>query len=335
MVWARAAWQAGLAAAMGPVQGCLTMPIARRRFLSLSALTMLAACARRSGEDAVLRVGDQRGGQRVVLAATGALDHLAYKVEWAAFPNAAPLLEALNVGAIDTGYGGDAAFIFAIGSGARIRAIGAQKHSGPGPVVVVRGDSPVRGLDQLAGLRIATPRGSIAHNLVLAALEAAGKPLDAVHFAFLSPSDGEAALKSGSVDAWAIWDPNATMAAHQGARILPGGEGLVPAYTLEFASLDAIAGKRALLQDFSDRLYDGWRWAATHPDAHAELMARETGLSAAIWRETARRSLRPPVPITRELVAAEQQTADRYVRAGLLPRPIDVSPGFDARFHGA
>jgi sulfonate transport system substrate-binding protein len=307
----------------------------RRHFLVASAFGLLAACARKGQGADLLKVGDQRGGQKVVLAATGALDHLPYHVEWSAFPNAAPLLEALDIGAIDTGYGGDAAFVFAVGSGARIKAIGAQKHTGQGPVVVVRGDSPVRSLDQLAGLRIATPRGSIAHNLVLAALEAAGKPLDAAHFAFLSPHDGEAALKGRSVDAWAIWDPNATLAAHQGARILPGGEGLVPAYTLEFSSERAIADKRALLQDFSDRLYRGWQWAADHPDAHARFMEKETGLAAAVWSEVAQRSKRPPAPVNAELIAAQQRTADRYHRAGLLAQPVDIAKGFDTSFHPA
>ena len=55
--------------------------------------------------------------------------------------DAAPLLEALNAGAIDTGYGGDAPFIFAIGSNAQIRAIGAQRYDGSGPVLVVRADA--------------------------------------------------------------------------------------------------------------------------------------------------------------------------------------------------
>jgi len=311
----------------------LNMP--RRSFMAASGLALLAACRHKSSASDVLRVGDQRGGQKVVLSAIHALDHLPYHVEWSAFPNAAPLLEALDIGAIDTGYGGDAAFVFAVGSGARVKTIGAQRHTGPGPVVVVRGDSPVRSLDQLAGLKIATPRGSIAHNLVLAALEAAGKPLDAVHFAFLSPHDGEAALKGGSVDAWAIWDPNATLAARQGARILPGGEGLVPAYTLEFASEKAIADKRETLKDFSDRLYTGWQWASDHPDAHAALMEKETGLAAAVWREVARRSKRPPVAVSAALIADQQKTADRYWHAGLLPHRIDIAKGFDTSFHPA
>lgn len=307
----------------------------RRRFLAASTFALAAACAPKAKRGGPLRVGDQRGGQKVVLAAIHALDKLPYRVEWSAFPNAAPLLEALDIGAIDTGYGGDAAFVFAVGSGAKVKAIGAQKHTGPGPVIVVRGDSHVTALNQLAGLKIATPRGSIAHNLVLAALEAASQPLDAVHFAFLSPHDGEAALKGGSVDAWAIWDPNATLAARQGARILPGGEGLVPAYTLEFASERAIAEKREQLKDFSDRLYQGWQWASDHPNEYAALLERETGLPAAIWRETARRSKRPPAPVTAALIADQQKTADRYFRAGLLAKKIDIASGFDTSFHPA
>lgn len=313
----------------------MRMTMARRTFLAAGACGLLAACSRKAGGADLLRVGDQRGGQKVVLAATHALDHLPYRIEWAGFPNAAPLLEALNIGAIDTGYGGDAAFVFAVGAGAAVKAIGAQKHTGAGPVVVVRSDSSVRSLDELAGLKIATPRGSIAHNLVLAALEAAGKPLDAVHFAFLSPHDGEAALKGGAVDAWAIWDPNASVAARHGARILPGGEGLVPAYTLEFASDRAIAEKHDLLKDFSDRLYAGWQWAADHADEYARLMEAETGLSAAIWAEVSRRSKRPPAPITQALIQDQQKTADRYFRAGLLSKPVDIAKGFDTSFHPA
>jgi sulfonate transport system substrate-binding protein len=61
------------------------------------------------------------------------------------------------------------------------------------------------------------PKGSISHNFVLAALEAQGRPLDSVTFAFLSPSDGQAAMQSGAVDAWAIWDPNAAIAEKAGA----------------------------------------------------------------------------------------------------------------------
>jgi sulfonate transport system substrate-binding protein len=71
----------------------------------------------------ILKVGDQRGGSRALMEAAGVLKDVPYKIEWSEFPAAAPLLEALNAEAIDTGVVGDAPFTFAVASGAPIRAI--------------------------------------------------------------------------------------------------------------------------------------------------------------------------------------------------------------------
>ncbi len=310
----------------------LTDSLTRRAMLGAIGYGALAACSGAAGKGGKLFVGDQRGGSRVVLEGAGKLVNLPYQIEWSQFPNAAPLLEALNAGAIDTGIGGDSAFIFAVGSHAKIKAIGAQQSTGMGPVVLVRRNSPIRTLGDLAGRRIATPRGSVSHNHVLAVLEAYGQPYDAVTFAFLSPSDGRAALQSGAVDAWAIWDPNAAMAEKEGARILPGKQDLVPGYALMFGREGAIADRRPLLADYHDRLYAGWAWAADHRDDYIALMHRDTGLSLDILKIMSGRADRRPVPITPALVADEQKTADRYLRAGLIPRRIDVQSSFDTSF---
>jgi sulfonate transport system substrate-binding protein len=316
-----------------PEDQVLLPSITRRTLFGLGAGGLLAACAKGAkGDQATLFVGDQRSLSQAVLSASHNLDHLPYRIEWSSFPNAAPLLEALNAGAIDTGIGGDAAFIFAIGSGATIKAIGAEKDVGQSAVVVVRRDSPIRTLADIAGKRIATPKGSISHNFVLAALEAHGQPLDAVHFVFLSPSDGQAALQSGAVDGWAIWDPNAALAEKQGARIVPGGEGLASGYGLLFGRDGAIDEKRALLADYRRRIYAGWDWAAKHRDAYSDLMHRETGIALDIWRTVNARVHRVPVPIDDALIAEQQRTADRYLRAGLIAKPIDVRQGFDTSF---
>ncbi|MFT3968073.1 MAG: ABC transporter substrate-binding protein [Sphingobium sp.] len=305
----------------------------RRHFLALAAAGMAAACGRPAGAlSGTLFAGDQRGGSRVVMEAAGSLKDVPYRIEWSEFPNAAPLLEALNAGAIDTGIGGDAAFIFAIGSGASVKAIGAQKSDGRGPVLVVRQDSPIRGIRDIAGRRIATPRGSISHNFILAALEATGHDYDAVRFAFLSPSDGRAALQSGAVDGWAIWDPNAAIAEREGARVVAGPADLVPGCSFMFGRDGAIRDKRPLLADYHDRLYAGWRWQGGNPEAYARLMHRETRIEEEILLSIARRTHRYPVPITDALIAEQQKTADRYHRAGLLATAIDVRRGFDASF---
>ena len=47
------------------------------------------------------------------MEASGVLRDVPYKIEWKEFPAAAPLLEALSAGAIETGLVGDAPFAFA------------------------------------------------------------------------------------------------------------------------------------------------------------------------------------------------------------------------------
>ncbi len=302
----------------------------RRAMLGLTAAGLVAACAPKVAKPAgKLLVGDQRGGSRLVLAGARKLDDTPYRIEWSQFPNAAPLLEALNAGAIDTGIGGDSAFIFAIGSDARIKAIGAQISQGMGPAIVVRGDSAVRDFKDLAGKTIATPRGSISHNHVLGILEANGLSYDAVKFAFLSPNDGRAAFQGGSVDAWAIWDPHIALAESQGARILTGKQDEDPGYTLMFGRDGAIAEKPDYLRDYRDRLYEGWTWAAANRTAYAEAMYRDTGMDPAILKTMIGRTQRLPVQIDAALIATEQRTADRYLRAGVIAKRIEVDKGFD------
>lgn len=302
----------------------------RRGLLALAAASLASGCARSGArQTGTLQAGDQRGGSRLVLAGAGRLNNTPYRIVWSQFPNAAPLLEALNAGAIDTGIGGDSAFIFAIGSGARIKAIGAQVTRGMGPAIVVHGDSSIRDFADLAGKTIATPRGSISHNHVLGILEANGQPYNAVRFAFLSPNDGRAAFQGRSVDAWAIWDPHIALAESQGARILKGKQSEDPGYSLIFGRDGAIADKPDYLRDYRDRLYDGWTWAANNRAAYAEAMHRDTGMDPKILRTMISRAQRLPVPITPELIATEQRTADRYLRAGVISKRIEVANGFD------
>src|SRR6201991_4168130 len=114
-----------------------------------------------------LRVGDQKGNSQAVMEAAGVLKDVPYKIEWKEFPAAAPLLEALSAGAIETGLVGDAPFTFAAASGAPVKAIAAIRQTREGLAVLVPEKSPIRSFDDLRGKKIATGRGSIGHQLIL------------------------------------------------------------------------------------------------------------------------------------------------------------------------
>src|SRR6218665_1027813 len=74
-----------------------------------------------------LVIGDQRGGIQALLKAAGELDDVPYRIDWALFPAASPLLEALGSGAIDLGGVGSAPFAFAYASGAPIKVVFATR----------------------------------------------------------------------------------------------------------------------------------------------------------------------------------------------------------------
>ena len=91
------------------------------RVLSLCVAIIVAAIHPTLAQT-TLRVGDQKGNSQAVMEAAGVLKDLPYKIEWKEFPAAAPLLEALSAGAIETGLVGDAPFTFAAATERRFLA---------------------------------------------------------------------------------------------------------------------------------------------------------------------------------------------------------------------
>jgi len=86
-----------------------------------------------AADTVTLRVGDQKGGNRSLLEIAGLAKDLPYKIEWSEFPAAAPILEALNAGALDVGYTGDLSFLTVYAAGAPSR-----RSAAPAPMPVRR-----------------------------------------------------------------------------------------------------------------------------------------------------------------------------------------------------
>jgi sulfonate transport system substrate-binding protein len=305
----------------------INMLVSRRRALAIGGAGLLSACVKADAKTLV--IGDQRGGIQALLEASGQLKNVPYSIQWAQFPNAAPLIEALAAGAIDTGVGGDAPFIFSLQADAGVKAIAAFRAKGDATTVMVPGRSKIHGFDDLLGKRVATPRGSIGHYLLLAGLKRLNKPFDAIDIKFLSPSDGRAALTSGAVDAWAIWDPYAAIGElSDGMRIVPIDRSLTPGLGFVFGTDASLRDKRPLLVDLSNRFAAARKWGETNREAYAQMLTKQTGVPIAATRRHLNRSVNVPVPIDAGLIAEEQQIADLFHQAGLLAKPITVAPHF-------
>jgi sulfonate transport system substrate-binding protein len=281
----------------------------------------------------LLRVGDQKGNAQAVMEAAGVLKDVPYRIEWKEFVAAAPLLEALGAGAIDTGLVGDAPFTFAAAANVPVKAIAAIRQSGEGLAILVPENSPIRNFDDLRGKRIATGRGSIGHQLILAALEAKGWTANDVQIVFLNPSDAKIAYTQGSVDAWSTWEPYVSQeeVLFKSRRVIDA-EGLTPGLSFTVATPDAIRNKREALADFVRRLTAARAWSQDHVQDYAESWGRLMNIPSAVAVHWLARAKIRIAPVDDTVVAGEQQTIDLYFSAGLIKQKLDAAAIVDRSF---
>ena len=166
-----------------------------------------------------LRVGVQKDGIRSILAASGALKGVPYKIDWSIFAFGPPLVEAAGADKIDVAGVGDTPPIFGAAGGSDFRVIATERFDNrKDDTLLVPKGSDITDPEQLKGKTIAVPKGSSAHGFTLRLLDRLGlKPSD-VKLSFLAPADALAAFSSGKVDAWAVWEPFVTQAEEAGAR---------------------------------------------------------------------------------------------------------------------
>jgi sulfonate transport system substrate-binding protein len=294
---------------------------------------LLLGVAGHAFAQSTLRVGDQKGNARAVMEAAGVLKDVPYRIEWKEFAAAAPLLEALSAGAIETGLVGDAPFTFAAASNVPVKAIAAIRQSQEGLAILVPDQSTIRSFEELRGKKIATGRGSIGHQLILAALEAKGWTLNDVQIVFLAPSDAKIAYSQGSVDAWSTWEPYVSQEEVLfGSRRVMTAEGLTPGLSFQVASPQAIRDKREALQDFVRRLAVARAWSLGNAKGYAETWGKLMNIPASVSLNWLARAKIRLALIDDSVVADEQKTIDLYFRSGLISRKLDASDIVDRSF---
>lgn len=325
----------------------------RRLFAAALALTAALVTACGSGDsgnkDAVradgtvdlskvtLHLGDQKGtGLQAALEASGELKDIPYKIEWSQYTSGPPMLEAINAGAVDFGGVGNAPPVFAAAAGSKIKIISAYRVGTAGQGIVVPQNSPLRSPNDLRGKRIAVAKGSSAHHHLLSVLTKAGLSFADIEPQYLQPADALAALTTGRVDAWAIWDPFTAQAQKQAnARILVDGNGYVQGDAFWVAGAKALddPGTAAALRDLLDRITRAHTWVNEHGEPWAQTFAQLTGLPYDVALLAVTREPYRDHPLDTAAIAAEQHVADAFADAGLIPKRVTITDFTDTRFN--
>lgn len=296
----------------------------------LSMTTALAGVGAGYGQDKVVRIGFQKYGKLVLLKSKGSLEDrlkaAGYRVVWTEFPSGPPLLEALNVGAIDFGNTGEAPPIFAQAAGAPIQYVAYEPPAPKGEAILVAKDSKLTSVADLKGKKVALNKGSNVHYLLVKALEKAGVKYSEVEPVFLAPADARAAFERGAVDAWVIWDPfQAAAEAATGARTLADGTGIVSNYQFYFSSKKFLESDPKIVDLVLAQLSEVDDWAKGDIHAVAEQLAPAIGLPVAVVEVALKRQAYGIKPITDSVIADQQQVADAFFALGLLPKQIRIS----------
>ena len=299
---------------------------------SLLTAALAAPVLARAAEGEKLRIGFQKSSTLTIwLKSRGVLEKalapVNVSVSWHEFTSGLPLLEALNVGAIDLSADvADAVPPFALAAGAKVTYYAIESPSPQAQAIVVRKDSPITTLAQLKGQKVAFAKGAGSHYLLLEALRRAGLSIKDIEPAYLTPADGRAAFESGNVAAWVIWDPFLAAVERQAnARVLREGEG-VSAYRRFYLAATPLAQRRGdLLAIVFAELQRAGDWIKKNPGPAAEWHAPVIGLDAAtVETANARRSYRV-LPVDGDSLAEQQRIADAFTGAGVLPRKVLIA----------
>ncbi|WP_370628225.1 aliphatic sulfonate ABC transporter substrate-binding protein [Bordetella sp. BOR01] len=306
-----------------------------------TALTALAGAALAAGlphlsiarQARTLRIGYQKSSTLItVVKLQGTLEkHLAelgVAVSWHEFTNGQPLLEALNVGALDLSADvADTVPLFAQAAGAALTYYARETPAPSAQAIIVREESPIRSIADLKGKKIGFARAAGAHYLVIAALEHNGLAVSDIQPAYLTPADGRAAFDNGSIDAWVIWDPfYAAAQQHTRVRLLVDGRnGLADYARYYLASTPYVRDNPRVVAQVFDALRTAGIWAKQHPDDAAALLAPAWGLDKNIVAAANERRTYDVRPVSVQNLERQQQIADVFLANKLLPKRIDLS----------
>ncbi len=296
---------------------------------AVAALTF-SPFASAQAQEKVVRIGFQKYGKLVLLKSKGTLEAklkaLGYGVTWTEFQFGPPLLEAINVGAIDFGNTGETPPVFAQAAGAPIRYVAYEPPAQKGEAILVPKDSPLKSVTDLKGKKVAVAKGSNAHYLLVKALEKAGVKYDEITPVFLTPADARAAFSTGAVDAWSIWDPfQAAAEVTLEAKTLTDGTGLVPNTQFYLSSQKFLEGEPKVLDALLDGLREVDEWAKTDIHAVAEQLSPSVGLPVPIIETALKRQSYGIKPIDAQVLTDQQKIADTLFQLKLIPKEVRVS----------
>ncbi|KAA5830198.1 ABC transporter substrate-binding protein [Saccharopolyspora hirsuta] len=287
-----------------------------------------------------LVVADQQERVQTLFRASGELDKIPARVEFANFVGGPEVLESFRAEATDVAIVGDTPPIHAQASGEDVPIVAAFRIDPNSTRFAVAPGVQVRTLPELRGKKIAYAEGTAQQTAVLRALEKAGLRTEDVQLVRLQLAEFNDAVRTGAVDVAPLNEPRLTrFLAQTGGRgtTIPVAEtdgtstGVSYLYTRRAALEDP--AKAAAIRAFVEHFAAARQWAATHPAEWIDAYyVRSQGVTRADGERIVASEGTVEFPRLASLISTQQHTIDLLAAAGGLPKPLNAHDHFDLRF---
>ncbi|MDQ1194541.1 aliphatic sulfonate ABC transporter substrate-binding protein [Agrobacterium sp. SORGH_AS 787] len=306
----------------------------KRQFLStlIVAASVMSFIPAAQAAEQTIRIGWLRGPNDITLAKSRgtlekALAEKGIKVEWAGpFPAAAPAFEALNAGSIDITAGSSTSAIAALSAKIPLVIFAYQKMAPSAEGIVVKKESGIASIKDLAGKMVAVNRGGTGEYLLMQGLQTNGVDPKSVERVYLSPSDSGPSFTQGHVDAWATWDPFLTIAetAYDGKVVADGAAIKSDNAVVLVASKEFSTSKADQLQLVFDVIKSENAWAIANKAEAGAVWAKEMNVPNNLSSKIGENNAVPTTAVTEADVKQIGAVAEWYAKSGIIPSLPDV-----------
>lgn len=186
---------------------------------------------------------------------------------------------ALAAGELDVlhALGGTSALI-AASNGVDLKIINTYSRS-PKGFMILTNNSEIKSAKDLVGKKVAGPKGTILHQVLVASLKKEGYTIDDVEYLNMGIPDAAAALADGSVDAALIAGPTALKAINNGSTVVANGEGLVDGIIVTAVSKDFAEKHPDIVERFLKVEKETLEYVDNNFDEAMGKVAEEVGLT--------------------------------------------------------
>lgn len=228
---------------------------------------------------------------------------------------------------------GDIQFLYAVGAtsvilsasnGADVKIISTYSRSPEAFRLFAGKDSTIQTAADLKGKKIAGPKGTILHELLVAYMATAGLTESDIEFVSMGIPDSQAALVGGTVDCALLAGPVAYNMAKDGYRVVTTGKDLVDA-TIVVATSGAFYEKNPLLvKRFLEAQAEIAQYMKENAEETLEITAGETELSIEAVKE-----MFPMYDFSTEITEADitsMKKTEQFMKDnGMIENRVDIN----------